>query len=142
MRKPWRGTPLLHRFTVVFDREGYSPDLMQRMKDKRVACLTYRKYPGADWAEDEFQTRQVKLANGQTVDMRLAERGTCLGNRLWVREFRKLTERGHQTAILATDYRTAGGGPVRPLVSGELLQVCPPALRPRASGGLFRGGHS
>jgi hypothetical protein len=98
--------PLLHRFTVVFDREGYSPDLMQRMKDKRVACLTYRKYPGADWHEDEFQTRQVKLANGQTVDMRLAERGTCLSNRLWVREFRKLTERGHQTAILATDYRT------------------------------------
>ena len=24
--------PLLHRFTVVFDREGYSPDLMQRLK--------------------------------------------------------------------------------------------------------------
>ena len=90
---------------MVFDREGYSPDLMQRMKDKRVACLTYRKYPGADWAEDEFQTRQVKLANGQTVDMRLAGRGTCLGNRLWVREFRKLTERGHQTAILATSNR-------------------------------------
>ena len=98
--------PLLHRFTVVFDREGYSPELMQRLKDKRVACLTYRKYPGADWAEDEFQTRQVKLANGQTVDMRLAERGTRLSNGLWVREFRKLTERGHQTAILATNYRT------------------------------------
>jgi len=98
--------------------------------------------PGADWAEDEFQTRQVKLANGQTADMRLAGRGICLSNRLWVREFRKLTERGHQTAILATDYRPAGGGPVRPVVSGELLQVRPPALRPGSSGGLFRRGHS
>ena len=98
--------PLLHRFVLVFDREGYSPDLMQRMKGQRVACLGYHKYPGADWPEDEFQTRQVKLANGQTVDMRLAERGTCLSNRLWVREFRKLTERGHQTAILATEYRS------------------------------------
>lgn len=38
--------------------------------------------------------------------MTLAERGTCLSNRLWVRELRKLTERGHQTAILCTDYRS------------------------------------
>jgi len=100
------GDPLLHRFTLVFDREGYSPDLMQRAKGQRVACLGYHKYPGADWPEDEFQARQVKLANGQVADMRLAERGTRLNNGLWVREFRKLTERGHQTAILATDYRS------------------------------------
>ena len=38
--------------------------------------------------------------------MKLAERETCLSNRLWVREFRKLTECGHQTATLATDYRS------------------------------------
>ncbi|MCP3868893.1 MAG: hypothetical protein GY703_12510 [Gammaproteobacteria bacterium] len=38
--------------------------------------------------------------------MRLAERGSCLSNKLWVREIRKLTERGHQTAIVATDYRS------------------------------------
>ena len=36
--------------------------------------------------------------------MRLAERGSCLTNGLWVREIRKLTDSGHQTAILATDY--------------------------------------
>ena len=39
--------------------------------------------------------------------MDLAERGTCLSNGLWVRELRKRTERGHQTAILCTDYRCA-----------------------------------
>jgi hypothetical protein len=31
--------------------------------------------------------------------------GVCLSNKLWVREIRKLTERGHQTAILSTDYQ-------------------------------------
>ena len=38
--------------------------------------------------------------------MRLAERGSCLTNGLWVREIRKLTDSGHQTAILATDYQS------------------------------------
>lgn len=33
--------PLRHRFTLVFDREGYSPDLLRRMKKQRAACLTY-----------------------------------------------------------------------------------------------------
>jgi chromosome segregation ATPase len=28
---------------------------------------------------------------------------------VWVREFRKLTESGHQTSVLATDYRSASG---------------------------------
>jgi hypothetical protein len=98
--------PLRHRFTLVFDREGYSPDLLQRLKAQRIACLTYHKYPGEDWAEEECQGRPVPLANGQVVEMRLAERGTCLKNGLWVREFRKLTERGHQTAILCTEYRS------------------------------------
>jgi hypothetical protein len=37
--------------------------------------------------------------------MELAERGTRLSNKLWVREVRKRSERGHQTAILCTDYR-------------------------------------
>jgi hypothetical protein len=38
--------------------------------------------------------------------MTLAERGSRLSNGLWLREIRKLTERGHQTAVLATDYRS------------------------------------
>lgn len=92
--------------TLVFDREGYSPDFFLRMRDKGIACLTYHKHPGPAWPEEEFQRSSVCLANGQVVSMHLAERGTCLSNRLWVREIRKLTERGHQTSILATDYLT------------------------------------
>ena len=30
-----------------------------------------------------------------------------MSNKLWVREIRKLTERGHQTSIIATDYCSA-----------------------------------
>ena len=99
---------LLHRFTVVFDREGYSPDFFAKMKKKRIACLTYHKYPGQDWPKDEFIPTEVRLASGQQTTIRLAERGTKLSNNLWVREFRKLSESDHQTAFLATDYRAPG----------------------------------
>ena len=97
--------PLHHRFTIVFDREGYSPDFFQRMKGKRIACLTYHKFPGEPWPEEAFFATRVRLPSGEVVTLDLAERGTRLSNGLWVRELRKRTERGHQTAILCTDYR-------------------------------------
>jgi len=99
----------LHRFTLIFDREGYSPAFLLRMKDQRIACLTYHKYPGADWPREEFQACQVELASGACVQMELAERGTFLGGKLWVREIRKLTASGHQSAVLSTDYRSDPG---------------------------------
>ena len=98
--------PLLHRFSLVFDREGYSPDFFLRMKKQRVACVTYHKFPTKDWPEDEFKSTLVEMPSGAKVEIKLAERGTRLSNRLWVREIRKLTERGHQTSVLATDYRS------------------------------------
>jgi hypothetical protein len=97
--------PLRHRFTLVFDREGYSPEFLRRMKTQRIACLTYHKFPGEDWSTEEFAPCRVRLASGEVVTMELAERGTRLSNKLWVREVRKRSERGHQTAILCTDYR-------------------------------------
>jgi predicted nucleic acid-binding Zn-ribbon protein len=96
----------LHRFTLVFDREGYSPVFIRTLKKKRIACLTYHKYPGADWPPEEFFPCRVKLASGACVEMPLAERGTLLGGKVWVREIRKLTESGHQTSVLSTDYHS------------------------------------
>jgi hypothetical protein len=75
------------------------------MKTQRIACLTYHKFPGEDWSTQEFAPCRVRLASGEVVTMELAERGTRLSNKLWVREVRKRSERGHQTAILCTDYR-------------------------------------
>jgi hypothetical protein len=97
--------PLLHIFTLVFDREGYSPDLWIRLKAKRVACLSYNKFPKQDWEVLEFSEHSVTLVNGQTTKMQLAERGTCLNNGLWAREVRKLSAQGHQTSILSTNYK-------------------------------------
>ncbi len=98
--------PLLHRFTVVFDREGYSPDFFLRCRKLRVACLTYNKYPGPDWSAEEFVEHTVTIGHIVPTTMMLAERGVKLSNGLWVREVRRLSENGHQTSVLSTDYRS------------------------------------
>ncbi len=99
--------PLLHRFTLVFDREGYSPVLFAAMKKQRIACLTYRRSPGPDWPFEEFRVVPVTLSDGEKVEMLLAERGVFLSHgNVWVREIRRLTESGHQTPIVTTDYIT------------------------------------
>jgi hypothetical protein len=94
-----------HWFTIVFDREGYSPDLFEQMRQKRIAILTYHKFPQDDWGSEEFASYSVTLAGGETVTIQLAERGSQLSNKLWLREIRKLTESGHQTSILTTNFQ-------------------------------------
>jgi hypothetical protein len=98
--------PLLHRYTLVFDREGYSPAFLGRLKAQRIAGMTYHKFPGIDWPVSEFKPCLVEMKDGQQTTLKLAERGSCLSNHLWVREIRKLTDRGHQTAIICTDYQS------------------------------------
>ena len=97
--------PFLHRFIVVFDREGYSPDLMARLWQQRISTMTYRKRPGDDWPVAEFTLHEVRLVGGEVTTMFLAERGVLLGGAIWVREFRRLTATGHQTSIVTTVYR-------------------------------------
>ena len=94
-----------HWFTMVFDREAYSPELFEQMRKKRIAILTYHKFPQHDWRSEEFAAHSVALAGGETVTMELAERGTQLSNNLWLREIRKLTDTGHQTSILTTNFQ-------------------------------------
>ena len=96
--------PRAHWFTLVFDREGYSPELFAELFDKRIAILTYHKFPKDDWPVEQFRAHPVELASGQTVTMKLSERGTRLSNDLWLREIRKLTDSGHQTAMLTTNF--------------------------------------
>lgn len=103
--------PRAHWFTVVFDREGYSPEFFTQLFEKRIAILTYHKFPQADWPAEEFTVQRVQLAGGQAVSMKLAERGTQLSNKFWVREIRKLTDSGHQTALLTTNFQA----PIGPL---------------------------
>jgi hypothetical protein len=99
--------PRAHWFTLVFDREGYSPELFAELFKKRIAILTYQKFPKEDWPIEQFATHRVELAGGQTVTVKLSERGARLSNDLWLREIRKLTDSGHQTAMLTTNFSTA-----------------------------------
>jgi hypothetical protein len=97
--------PRAHWFTVVFDREGYSPEWFEQMWQKRIAILTYHKFPKQEWRREEFATHSALLARGEIVTMQLAERGAQLSNNLWLREIRKLTDSGHQTSILTTNFQ-------------------------------------
>lgn len=112
--------PHLHRFIVVFDREGYSPALFAEMWQERIAALTYRKRPGDDWPHEEFSPHEVCLAGGETVTMQLAERGVLLGGSIWVREIRRLTATCHQTTIVTTWYQ----GGIAQIASAMFARWC------------------
>ena len=98
--------PRVPRFTIVHDREGYSPELALELQKRRIAVLTYHRYPEGDWRLEEFQEQAVKLVSGETVRMKLAERGTRVGKRpgLWMREVRKLAADGHQVSVVSTNF--------------------------------------
>jgi hypothetical protein len=100
--------PCLSRFALVFDREGYSPAFFRDMWcDHRIGCITYHKHPGSDWPESEFVEQSVTMPRGESVTIKLAERGSLVGsgqNTIWMREVRKLTESGHQTSLISTLY--------------------------------------
>jgi len=97
---PWRA-----RFTLVCDRAVYSPEFMKRQWAQRIAVITYHKFPEGPWPAEEFTVRPVRLVNGETVELSLAERGVRLSNGFWAREVRQLEASGHQVAMLATDYQ-------------------------------------
>jgi len=103
-----KADPYLHRFVLVFDREGYSPAFFKQMWEKyRIACISYHKFPGDSWPQEWFETREVSMPNGERVTMKLAEMGSWIGDAkkgLWVREVRKLTASGHQTSLISTAY--------------------------------------
>lgn len=100
----------LHRFVLLFDREGYSPEFFEEMFLKhRIACITYKKYPGDDWPQREFKEEEVVFKNGERIMMKLAERHLELSKHFWMIEIRRLSENGHQTAILSSNYKAGRG---------------------------------
>lgn len=89
------------RVTVVFDREGWSPESFKRWQEQGFDVLTYRKGKQSRW-QDRFFTKTTRRIDGQKVTYRLAERRVKLSNGLAVREVRRLTDDGHQTAVITT----------------------------------------
>jgi hypothetical protein len=94
--------PDLPRFTITFDREGYSPKAFKSYWEKdRVAVLTYNKNVKDSWCESEFQEYTV-ITDGKEEKMELAEREIEIDG-MKIREIRKKGEHSHQTSILTTN---------------------------------------
>ncbi len=88
-------------FTLVFDREAYEPKWFKKLwDDHQVAIISYRKNVQDKWNEESFIGTEIELYNN-SVPMQVCERGTALSG-YWFREIRKLSENGHQTAIITT----------------------------------------
>ena len=102
--------PLLCRLTLIFDRGGYSPEFFARLWALRIAVITYHKFPGDPWPREEFQSRAVRLINGERVELEMAEREVTLSNGFKMREVRHREEDGHQVAVLSSDYKREMGG--------------------------------
>ena len=94
--------PDLPRFTLTFDREGYSPKAFKSYWEKdRIAVLTYNKNVNDKWPESEFHQYTIPV-DGSEVKMELAEREIELQG-MKIREVRKKSQDSHQTSILTTN---------------------------------------
>jgi hypothetical protein len=95
--------PHVPRFTMIFDREGYSPELFEQLWERRIAVINYHRYPKENWPDEEFREETVELVRGVGVALKLAERETLLGRKkLRVREVRRLAEGGRQISMVST----------------------------------------
>jgi hypothetical protein len=94
---------LLPRFTLVFDREAYSPTFFKHLWDCfRIAVITYRKNVKDEWDEEDFSTYNVGTDVETAMD--LCEKQVEL-NGVELREVRRLTDTGHQTSVITTNYK-------------------------------------
>lgn len=104
----------LHRYMLVFDRECYSIDFFKYLQERNIAFCTYRKNVKEEWPDECFSDYEVVDENGDRETMRLAEATTTLygtkekgkpKSEVTVREIRKKSNSGHQTAIITTNYK-------------------------------------
>ncbi|TVS21077.1 MAG: hypothetical protein EA424_00720 [Planctomycetaceae bacterium] len=111
--------PLLHRFVVIFDREGSGHRLLSTLWKQRIGAITYRKAVKDLWPTEEFCEVEVPVPGGGATRMQLATRQTMLMAGLAslpVLEVRRLTQTGHQTAIITTAQRLKS-----PAVAGRMF---------------------
>jgi len=108
-RQRMEADPKVPLCTMVFDREGYSPDLFGELWEKRIAVITYHRYPKEEWPVEEFREERVELAGGVTEVMKLAERKVELSRKkVSAREVRRLTEEGRQISMVSTNLVAEG----------------------------------
>jgi hypothetical protein len=98
---PEAKTPSEPHFTLVFDREAYEPLWFIKLwEEHRVAVISYRKNVKEKWDDKLFNKSDMEF-NNNIVTMQLCEMGSLIQGK-WFREVRKLSQSGHQTAIITT----------------------------------------
>lgn len=89
------------RITIIFDREGWSPDSFAKWKDEQIDIITYRKGNYDAWPAECFSEVESEV-RGRKVKYFLGECSVMWKKGLWFREVRRLCENGHQTSIITT----------------------------------------
>ena len=93
----------LPRFTLVFDREAYSPAFFKHLWENfRIAVITYKKNVTDQWDEEDFTVYDIDTDLETTME--LCEKQVAL-NGVALREVRRLTDTGHQTSVITTNYK-------------------------------------
>jgi hypothetical protein len=93
--------PQTPQCTLVFDREAYDFDFFDKLWDEyRIAIITYRKYVKDKWEDTTFSPYEI-VDNENKSTMCLCEKEYKRNGKKY-REIRKLSESGHQTAIITT----------------------------------------
>ncbi len=100
--------------TIVFDREGWSPQMFAKLDAMDdVYFVSYRKAqankPLPRLPESSFSAHEEK-ADGKTVSYQLSDKGIYVGygkgkarKRLHLRQVSRLSDNGHQTHIVTND---------------------------------------
>ncbi len=89
-------------FTMVFDREAYSPKFFSELwVQERIAVITYRKNVHDQWDESDFKDYTIEI-EGDLEAMKLCEKEIEIDG-VTMREIRRLTDNGHQTSIITTN---------------------------------------
>ena len=95
------------RFTLIFDREAWSPKSYRRWFAQGIDVMTYRKGKQTRWPVECFETIETSV-EGEVRRYALAQRSVLIFDKtrsfpaFWMREVRRLCDNGHQTAILTT----------------------------------------
>ena len=89
------------RVTLIFDREGWSPDRFKKWYEDGFDVITYRKGTYEAWPEECFMETEVEVC-GKKLTYRLGQRSVQLRKGFWMREVRRLCGNGHQTSVLGT----------------------------------------
>jgi hypothetical protein len=87
--------------TLIFDREGWSPEFFEKWFKAGFDVITYRKGNYDPWPQECF----VEVASdvrGKVVKYLLGQRSVKVGKNFWMREVRRLCDNGHQTSVMTT----------------------------------------